>query len=209
MKTEYKRKTARILSFIVMIAGIAVMTGWIFDIGILKSISPEWISMKFDTAIAFFLSGITLYCIARALDGDFDRAQVVLSITTLILVLLVGILFFSALLGLHTGAEDIFIKEPPGGVRTVIPGRPSMPTIMNFICIAIAGIMTILNPEKLRSKLRVFGLIIGAVGAAAVFGYLINVPLLYYFVEGLNSAMALHTAVLFILSGTGLLCLSE
>jgi hypothetical protein len=41
----------------------------------------------------------------------------------------------------------------------------------------------------------------------AVAGYIINAPVLYYYVEGLNSALAFHTAGLFVLLGTGLLCL--
>ena len=59
--------------------------------------------MKFDTAIAFVLSGITLYFIVRAVEGEFDKAQVVLSITSLIIILLMGILFFSAILGYNRG----------------------------------------------------------------------------------------------------------
>jgi hypothetical protein len=120
-----------------------------------------------------------------------------------------GTTFFSTLLGMHTGIEELFIKEMPGGVKTVVPGRPSIPTMLNFLIIAIAGILTILDTEYLQSKLKVFGFIIGIIGAVAVFGYIIDVPLLYYFVEGVNSAIALHTAVLFILLGTGLVCLSE
>ena len=81
MTAEKKRKIAKGLSLVVIIAGIMVITGWILDIGILKSISPAWVSMKFDTAIAFVLSGITLYFIVRAVEGEFDKAHVALSVT--------------------------------------------------------------------------------------------------------------------------------
>ena len=54
--------------------------------------------MKFDSAVCFLLSGITLYFIVMAIEGEFDKAQVVLSITSLIIILLMGILFFSAFL---------------------------------------------------------------------------------------------------------------
>lgn len=207
MTPEKKRNIAKVLSLAVIIAGIAVITGWVFDIGILKSISPSWISMKFDTAVAFFLSGITLYFIVRATEGELDKAQVVLSITSLIIMLLMGVLFFSAILRVHTGTEDLFIKETPGTVKTVTPGQPSIPTMFNFILIAAAGIFTIFNSEKLLIQMRIIGLAVGIIGALAVFGYVINAPHLYYFMEGLNSAMACHTAVLFVLLGTGLLCL--
>jgi hypothetical protein len=207
MTPENKRNIAKVLSLVVVIAGIMVMIGWIFDIGFLKSISPAWISMKFDTAIAFVLSGITLYFLVRAGEGEFDKAQVALSVTSLIIILLMGTLFFSALLGIQTGAEDLFIKEKVGAAKTIVPGRPSVPTMFNFILIASAGILTILTPDKFRLKLKIIGLIVGAIGAVAIVGYIIDAPLLYYYIEGINSAIAFHTAALFVILGIGLLCL--
>ena len=207
MSPEKKRKTAKALALIVIIAGIMVITGWIFDIGVLKSISPAWVTMKLSTAIAFLLSGITLYFIVKAIEGEFDKAQVALSITSLIIILLMGTLFFSALLKIHTGVDDLFIKEHSGAVKTAAPGRPSLPTMLNFLLIASAGILTILNPGNLQSKLRLIGLTVGIIGAVAVAGYIFDAPLLYYFIEGINSAMACHTAILFALLGMGLLCL--
>jgi hypothetical protein len=207
MTPENKRKTAKGLSLVVIIASIMVIIGWIFDIGILKSISPAWVSMKFDTAIAFVLSGITLYFIVRAVEGEFDKAQVVLSITSLIIILLMGTLFFSAIFKIHTGAEDLFVKETAGTVKTVTPGRPSIPTMFNFILIASAGILTTLNPGNLPSKLKIIGVIVGLIGTIAVVGYCLNAPHLYYYIEGVNSAIACHTAALFMVLGIGLICL--
>lgn len=195
------------MSLIVIIVANMVIIGWIFDICVLKSISPAWVTMKLTTAIAFLLSGITLYFIVRTIEGEFDRAQVVLSTTSLIIILLIGTLLFSAFLKIHTGVDGLFIKEPTGAVKTVTPGQPSVPTMLNFILMAVAGIFTILNPNKLQPKLRIIGLAVGTIGAAAVVGYIINAPLLYYFIEGINSAMACHTAILFVLLGMGLLCL--
>jgi hypothetical protein len=88
MISEKKRKIAKVLSLIVILAGIMVITCWIFDISILKSVSPAWVSMKITTAITFILSGITLYFIVRAMEGEFEKAQVVLSITCLKIYLL-------------------------------------------------------------------------------------------------------------------------
>lgn len=193
-------------SLLVTLAGAAVVAGWIFDIGILKSISPWWVSMKFSTAVAFVACGVTLYFLARAREGEFEKAQVALSITALTISLLMGVLFFFALFGMQTGIEDLFIKETDS-VKSVVPGRPSMPTTANFMLIALAGVLAILNPAKLLQKLKIIGFIVGAVGVLAVAGYILNLPLLYYYLEGVNSAMALHTALLFILLGMGLVCL--
>ena len=118
-----------------------------------------------------------------------------------------GTLFFSAIFKIRTGAEDLFVKEASDTVRTVTPGRPSVPTMFNFILIAAAGILTTFNPHNLKLKLKIIGVIVGLIGAMAVVGYIVNVPYLYYFIEGVNSAIALHTAVLFIVLGIGFICL--
>jgi hypothetical protein len=159
------------------------------------------------TAFTFVLSGITLYFIVRAFEGEFDKAQVVLSITSLIIILLMGLLFLSSLLRVHTGVEELFIKDATDAAKTVTPGRPSLPTMFNFMLIGAAGILTILNPDKARIKLKIIGLFVAAIGVTAIVGYCIDAPLLYYYVEGINSAIAFHSAALFVLLGTGLLCL--
>ncbi len=192
---------------VVGLSGILVMIGWICDIGFLKCIHHSWSSMKFDTAFCFLLSGIMLFYITRAQEGEFDKAQVVISITSLILVLIMGVLFFSSIFRIQTGAEHLFITEAPGGVKTVIPGRPSVPTIINFLLIAVSGMLTILHVGKVRTAMIVAGLFITSAGLLAIAGYIIDFPLLYYYIEGVNSAMAFHTAILFILLGVGLICL--
>jgi len=207
MLPEKRRNTARVISIAVIIAGVVVIIGWCFDIGFLKSIRPSWVSMKFTTAFAFVLSGITLYFIVRALEGEFDKAQVVISITSLAIILIMGLMFFSTLLNIKTGAEDLFIKDTSVSPMMVAPGMPSIPSMLNFMLIGAAGILTILSPERFPFKLKIIGLIIGLIGATAIVGYIIDVPLLCYYIEGVNSAIAFHTAALFVLLGIGLLCL--
>lgn len=205
--SKNKKILTKFLGCAVSVIAITAIAGWVFDVPVLKSISPDWISMKFDTALCFFLSGISLYFIARAQEGARDLAQVWLCVTSLIIVLFMGVLFFSALLGVHTGAEDLFIKETKLAAKTVIAGRPSFPTMISFLFLALAGIVTMLNIKNLRLNLKIIGIIIGLTGLVAVMGYVINIPLLYYYIQDVNSAMAIHTAILFILSGVGLLCL--
>lgn len=202
-----RRKVAKLSAQIVIIGGIAVLAGWMFDIGSLKSISPAWVSMKFDTALSFVLSGTSLYFIVRAQEGAFEKAQIALSITTLILVLIMGILFFSSLFEVYTGTENLFLKEAEGEVKTVSLGRPSFLTMIGFMLVASAGIMAMLGSRNLRLRLKIVGSIIAMIGFVAIIGYTFDLPFLYYFKAGISSAMAVHTAAFFILLGIGLLCL--
>lgn len=204
-----KNKILQLLAIIVTLSGLVVMVGWIFDISILKSILPGWVTMKFSTALCFFLSGITLYFIAESQEKGLGVAQVVLSITTLCILLLMATLLISVFIGVRTGVEHLFVIEAEGAVKTTTPGRPSVGTMINFILIATAGIFTMLNMAKLKIKLLIVGGIVTVVGMVALIGYMLNKPVLYYMVEGFSAAMALHTAVLFITSGIVLILLGR
>lgn len=196
-------KTARILSIIVIIGGAIVMAGWILDIEVLKSILPMWVTMKFSTALSFFLSGITLYFITSFFEKRADLVQIALSLTTLMILLLMATLLVSTFLDVRTGVEDLFVRETEDAVKTTTPGRPSVGTMINFILVAIAGILTLFDMKKLGQKIYVIGSIILVIGSLAVLGYVLSMPFLYYTVEGFSTAMALHTAILFIITGAG------
>lgn len=200
-------KVSKGLALFVAITGVIVVLGWIFNIGILKSILPGWVTMKFNTAVCFVLSGIILYLIAISFESKFDIAQIFLPTIVLIIFLIMGGHLASTLLGLRLKVGELFIKEADGAVLSPVPGRPSIATIVSFFLIAAAGILTMLNLANLKSKLRFLGWIIMIIGMVAVLGYVINAPLLYYYVEGKNTAMAFHTAILFALTGISLIFL--
>jgi hypothetical protein len=202
-----KTRIVKLLSLVISSSGLAVMAGWIWDIPVLKSLSPAWISMKFLTAFSFVVSGITLYYLARSLEGAVDAAQVALSITSFVLILLMGLIFFTTIFNLQTGIETLFIRDAAGEKTCITPGKPSVPTMICFILIALAGILSLVNAEKFRFKFKIIGCLISFIGALAIIGYAVDAPLLYYYIEGKNSAIAFHTAGLFVLSGAGLLCL--
>ena len=49
------------------------------------------------------------------------------------------------------------------------------------------------------------GWIIAVLGLLSIFGYVTNIPQLYYAWEDLSTAMAFHTSILFALLGAGLI----
>lgn len=198
-----KTKIANILSFIVIIGGLIVMIGWFLDVEVLKSILPVWVTMKFSTALSFFLSGITLYFVNNSLGKSADLAQIALSITILMILLLMATLLVSTFLNVRMGVEDLFVREAKEAVKTTTPGSPSVGTMINFISVAFAGILTLLDMKRLGQKIVIIGLIILIIGSIAVLGYVLSLPFLYYSVEGFSTAMALHTAFLFIITGAG------
>lgn len=197
------------MGILVSSAAVAVMLGWFLGIEILKSILPVWVSMKFCTAISFFLCGIMLYFVARYRKKERELAVLVIPLASMVVILLMSSLLISTALGINTGVEELFVKDSLITVESVTPGRPSIATMLNFILIAALGMLSVMQIKGSSKVTDVFGLIAAMVGLVAVFGYIIGEPLLYFSVSGKSSAMAIHTAILFVLLGAGLVLLER
>ncbi len=84
---------SRLASLIVFLIGCLVLAGWLFDIAILKSILPGWVSMRVNTALAFVFCGLGLWffnaemeqanLLARRLVQAFAFAVVMIGLVSL------------------------------------------------------------------------------------------------------------------------------
>jgi CHASE2 domain-containing sensor protein len=118
-------------------------------------------------------------------------------------------LLVSTFLGIRLGIEDLFVRDVKGAVAGWFPGRPSVLTMIEFILIALAGILAMLNLRNLNLKLLCLGWMIMITGGLAVVGYLFNVPFLRYDIKGWSNPMAIHTSILFTMIGIGLILLGK
>lgn len=201
-------RTIKAIAVIVTASGFIEVLGWFFGVQVLKSVFPWMVTMKFSTAVSFFLSGITLYYIAESLTGRSGVAQAVLPATALLIMLMMATLLASALFGLKSGIEDIFVEEEAGAVKTTVPGRPSLVTMSDFIIISAAAIAALFRGGRLRGILLASGVFIAANAAIALAGYVFGLDHLYYAWPGVSTGMALVTAILFLLLGSALAALS-
>ena len=101
-------KIAKVLSVIIAVAGIAVIFGWIFDIPIIKSISPNWATMKPVAAFSFLLSGIIIYSIASLNQEETLIDKAVILMISSIVILIMGTLLISNLLGIRSHFMHLF-----------------------------------------------------------------------------------------------------
>lgn len=201
-----KSKITTQLSIIVILVGALVVTGWIMDIELLKSILPIWVTMKFITAISFILSGIILYFVtSHSFQANSDLTQIILSFAIIIILLLMVTLLFSSFLNIHSGVEDFFMIKGKETIQTFTPGRPSIGTMINFILVSAIGLITINDLKKGSKKIATLSILIITIGIIAILGYLFSIPIMYYRIGEFSSSMAVHTAILFILLGIGFL----
>ncbi|MDE1841995.1 MAG: hypothetical protein KGI09_08960, partial [Thaumarchaeota archaeon] len=201
-------KMAKILAAIVFGIGVLVTIGWIFNVVALEEVLPHAVNMKFSTSVSFICSGIILYFIAKMQEGRLGASEIAISASGLVIFLFMVTLLVSNLTGIHTGIESLFVKETYDQ-NTVVLGRPAISTMANFIMIVTAGIFSLSNYTKLKKSSFGIGLAILSSGGLGLMGYATNLPILYSQVPGWSTAMALHTCILFVLSGATLMILKS
>ncbi|MDR3491560.1 MAG: EAL domain-containing protein [Gammaproteobacteria bacterium] len=190
----------KIISAIIISASLLVLTGWIFDIPLLKSLSPSSISMKFNSAICFLLSG---FLILLTHNKNRNWINYTLIITASILLMLISSLtlyeFFS---NTNLGIDELVIKKFPLSPGTQYSGRMSLLTAMNFLLISLTFLYLL--------KKNVSGWIIQS---SAWLVFLICLFCFYnyinkvdpnYFIES-STVMARHTIILFCLISVSIL----
>lgn len=187
----------------VVFLGILVILGWILDIPLLKSIVSGTITIKFFTALTFVLCGISLYCMSSRLKGWREIVFVVSSMFILLLTLIFssssasGVLIF----------ETLFIQDIAGS-GTLVPGQPALVTMLNFLLFSFFCLLHYFNAVSSK-PFKWIGIVLMIDGAAAVIGYALNVPLLYYSFGAFINPISINTALLFILLGYGVFSYSK
>ncbi len=186
---------------VVVVAG-AVLVGWALDVASLKGVLPGLVTMKPNTALAFVLSGVSVWLSSGGGPGRTRTAQRRIALACAVVVAVIGLLtLVEYLTGLDLGIDQRLYAESPGAVGTFAPGRMAPTTALNFLMIGLA--LVLLDARVPRELVALLVLGTGAIGLLSLVGYVYGVTALY----GLASytQMALNTAVMFIVLGVGVI----
>lgn len=126
-----KNITKIIAVFTITIGGI-VLVGWVFDIMMLKTVLPSMISVKFNTALCFFLLGISLYF------HTSDKFKVVVKILFAFVSLLGFLTLIEYMYSVDLRIDELFWKDVKNPIATSSPGRMSPATAFGFLMIGTA-----------------------------------------------------------------------
>lgn len=198
-----------LINLIVIFVGLSVLIGWILNIPILKSIHPNWVTMKFMSALCFVVSGMILVCLSNLKGTFLDLSMVCLPILSLVLSLLMVPVLVTSFTGIQTGIEVLFVAEAKGAVMSVAPGRPSVGTMIAFLLIITAALGASFKGSSLGKVTCLIGAGLVGIAVIAIFGYAFSLPFLYYSIASLSTAMAMHAAILFLLMGINLILIGR
>ena len=193
---RFKRYT-QISGAIAITIGVLVLIGWLFDISVLKSVWPGWVSVKANTALAFILIGLAFL---------FSRSDsIILTRVSRVCAALAGVMGLLALsqyaFGWNLGVDQLLFSEPAGAVGTSHPGRMAPEAALCFVLLAgaewIAGGSRRAYWSSLASA--VAGLLVATLALASMLCYL--TPSLGAFGWWGLTIMAVPTAATFAVLG--------
>jgi PAS domain S-box-containing protein len=191
------------LGLLTLLIGLTVIIGWLFDITILKSLNPDYISMKANTAICFMFSGILIIFLRDSdLTLKFRYLIRILSITVLIIS---ATNLFEYILNWNSGIDELLFKEGQGTTATIFPGRMAINTAVCFILISSSFLL--IDSKYMWGNLvsQFLALITGLISVLPQLGYAYKESDLFTFAY--QTPMALNTAISFFTISIGILLL--
>ncbi|MDO8668751.1 MAG: hypothetical protein Q7K65_00475 [Candidatus Buchananbacteria bacterium] len=188
--------------YLIGLASLAIIVAWIFDITVVLSILPGFITIKFSTALAFFLSSLILYFAYYSPQGRFANLNlIIVSFSILIIWIMMITILVSIIFGFKSGIENLFIIDTTIATNPYVPGRPSLGTIVAFLLITILG-LNIFYEGKWKNQLFLFlGSLVFLIGAVSKIGLILAVPVLYYDVPSISNAISIPASILFMFIG--------
>lgn len=178
---------------LLLLLGSTVITGWFIKSSMLVQVLPHFTPMQFNTALGFLLVSIALFTLEY-----FPRLSKVI---TAILAILATLTLIQYISGIDLAIDQIFVKAFTT-VNTTYPGRMAPNTaVVFFITAIVLWFNGNKRPVALASQLFLSTLIL-LLAIASLIGYMYSIESTYSW--GNITAMAVHTAVGFILIGLAL-----
>ena len=130
------KKISVIVSFCIFMGGSAGLIGWIFDIPALKSIYPDFVTMKANTAICFLLIGVSLFLLQAKWRGNKIAFRVA-SLCAFVVFLVGFLTLLEYVFGWNFNIDQLLFKESATAILTSSPGRMAFNTSIIFLIIGI------------------------------------------------------------------------
>lgn len=186
---------------VTIVISLIIAVGWIFNLPDLRGIFGGNNYMKFNSTLSFALSGAGILFLHKIEKSDIYRA---FSTAAAAIVFLIGfITFLQYVFNTNTGLDELFVNDPGIISDTNPPGRMSFNTSAGFMVTGVALFLGTEGTGKLVLYSQLLSLILIVSCFLPVLGYVYGVP--EPFSHMMLTRMSLGTAILFLLTDTGLL----
>lgn len=185
------RLYARVAAELVAILGMAVLAGWAFDVELLKSAIPGYVSMKANAALAFLLAGSSARLLCSERTGRRLRFAAKAAGVVVAAIGLATLFEYAA--GLDLGIDQLLFPDAPRAVQIPHPGRMAPGTALAFLLLGISLAIHDLETLEGGRPSQLLAVVAGLVPLQAMVGFAYGVEP----VRGLAASthLAFHAAV--------------
>ena len=168
---------SEILSVIIIISGITFLTGWLFNIPLLKSPDPLFSTIKSNVALCFVFIGISLWLlqVKRVNSRNLKIAKILA-----VIIIIIGLLtLIEHLTSFNFGIDQLLFSELPGALNTSSPNRMAFTAALNLV---LVGSAILVIDKNIKIGWHLFQLIIiieGLTTFLSGLGYLYDASNLY------------------------------
>ena len=133
---DFFRLLSKSSCLLIVMIGILVLIGWIFDIHVLTSFYPGFVGMKPSTAISFIFAGLSLWFL---INHESQKLKIYKWQTSAAVVIAIsGFALLQSIFDLKFGIDSLFIKEQVSRLGTSNPIRMAQATSVNFLFVGFA-----------------------------------------------------------------------
>ncbi|MEI7452278.1 MAG: PAS domain-containing sensor histidine kinase [Candidatus Falkowbacteria bacterium] len=194
---------AKVSSVLLVVLGVLVIIGWVYNIGVLKSVIPGLMDMKVNAAICIILVGLSLCLYQWVASKSYWRNNII-RLFSLTILFLSSAAIYEYFSGQNTGLDQLIIKEAANTITTAAPGRMAFTSALGFLLTCIGLFFLSFKTTKFDKFIQFLALIVGVDGMICFFAYIYGSSGMMF---GLifSTAMALHAAIAFIVISFALL----
>ncbi len=185
-----------LLSLFVLLLGISVIVGWMFDITFLKSVLPGLPAMKVNLAVGFILLAASLWMLGtKKVQSPALRLTARTCSFTAILIGAITLLEYIG--GWDAGIDQLLIKESPGALFNTHPGRPSPLAALNLVLAGVAILAIDARDWRGVQPGHAALFVVGLTSLLTFIGHINGVPHFLHFIPE-SSAIAFHATIGFL-----------
>ena len=201
------RKLIDCSPWIVGITGLFVIFGRIIDSRLLIQIYPSFTSMKFFTALLFLCFGFQLFEIKNyIIYGSILRSKFYFILMTLISLIIVFCFFMYISPKVFGGILSLVPINEKYDPWTTMPHIPSILTLLCFALIQFSQYIIILYKNMINKVFLIVGISLCFLSGVVVLSYVSDIQWVS-FTTIFGGAMAIHSAILFVIIGINFLVL--
>lgn len=184
-----------------VVSGALVLMGWFLKVPFLTSLSPDWGSVKANTALGLGLAGVALILLSR--ESSSRRRRWTGYAVAGVVALVGAITLLEYITGWDPGFDQLLVTEPPGAPGTSAPGRMAPATALSFLLVGSALLLRRVLPRRWIPPTQSIALVTFLLSLFALLSHLFG--LAYYGQHPSFTTMAPPTAVPFLALAVGLL----